>query len=94
MGREQRGARPVLVVSATAFDNATNMPVILPITNGGGFASGIGFATPISGIKTTGVVRCDQPRMIDLAARGGRVVDHLPGPILADVLARVKTIFN
>ncbi len=81
------------IVSATAFNNATKLPVILPITNGGAFASRIGFAVPISGIKTTGIVRCDQPRVVDLAARGGRMVDRLPRAILADVLERVTTIF-
>ncbi|MGA7824024.1 MAG: type II toxin-antitoxin system PemK/MazF family toxin, partial [Steroidobacteraceae bacterium] len=60
-GREQRGYRPVLIVSPAEFNAATKLPVILPITGGGAFARRIGFAVPISGIKTTGVVRCDQP---------------------------------
>ena len=41
--------------------------MILPISNGGAFARRLGFAVPVTGIKTTGVVRCDQPRVIDLA---------------------------
>ena len=61
-GREQQGYRPVVVVSPDAFNQATNLPVVLPITTGGAFAQRIGFAVPISGIKTTGVVLCDQPR--------------------------------
>jgi len=60
-GREQQGYRPVVVVSPDAFNQSTNLPVVLPITTGGAFAQRIGFAVPISGIKTTGVVRCDQP---------------------------------
>jgi mRNA interferase ChpB len=43
--------------------------VILPIATAGGLAQRIGFAVPISGIQTTGVVRCDQPRVLDLRAR-------------------------
>ena len=74
-GREQQGYRPVVVVSPDAFNKATNLPVVLPITTGGAFAQRIGFAVPISGIKTTGVVRCDQPRVLDLAARHGRKVE-------------------
>ena len=77
-GREQRGSRPVLVVSPTEFNEATKLPVVLPITNGGEFARRLGFAVAVTGIKTTGVVRCDQPRVIDLAARHGRKVDTLP----------------
>jgi len=93
-GREQRGHRPVLVVSPIEFNKATKLPVILPITNGGEFARRIGFAVPISGIKTTGVVRCDQPRVLDLQARSGTKVDTLPPIILDEVLARLVTLFE
>ncbi|HQT65505.1 MULTISPECIES: type II toxin-antitoxin system PemK/MazF family toxin [unclassified Acidiphilium] len=93
-GHEQRGNRPVLVVSPDAFNRLTQCPVILPITNGGDFARRVGFAVPISGIKTTGVVRCDQPRALDLNARNARKVDTLPAAILDDVLATVATLFE
>ena len=92
-GREQRGSRPVLLVSPTEFNEATKLPVVLPITNGGDFARRLGFAVPLTGIKTTGVVRCDQPRVVDLAARQGRKVDALPDAILDEVLAKVGTLF-
>ncbi len=93
-GREQRGSRPVLIVSPEAFNEATRLPVVCPITNGGDFARRIGFAVPISGIRTTGVIRCDQPRVLDLAARHGRKVDTLPDTIMQDVLARIVTLFE
>lgn len=93
-GHEQRGHRPVLVVSPGEFNEATKLPVILPIMNGGAFARRIGFAVPISGIKTTGVVRCDQPRVLDLQARHGRKVDTLPTEIMDEVLAKLATIFE
>jgi mRNA interferase ChpB len=93
-GREQRGSRPVLIVSPAEFNAATKLPVILPITNGGEFARRIGFAVPITGIKTTGVVRCDQPRVLDLAARNGRKVDTLPQALLDEVLAKIAPIFE
>ena len=93
-GREQRGHRPVLVISPAEFNEATKLPVILPITNGGEFARCIGFAVTISGIKTTGVVRCDQPRVLDVAARNGSKVDTLPPALLDEVLARVAPIFT
>ncbi|HEY7930009.1 MAG TPA: type II toxin-antitoxin system PemK/MazF family toxin [Steroidobacteraceae bacterium] len=93
-GHEQRGHRPVLIVSPTEFNAATDLPVVLPITNGGAFAERIGFAVPISGIKTTGIVRCDQPRVLDLKARHGRKVDTMPFAIMEEVMARVITIFE
>jgi mRNA interferase ChpB len=92
-GREQRGTRPVVIVSATAFNEATKLPVVVPITNGGGFARRLGFAVPITGIATTGIVRCDQPKVVDLAARNGRLVGALPPPVLAEVMAKVRPIF-
>jgi mRNA interferase ChpB len=93
-GREQRGSRPVLVVSATAFNIATQLPVVCPITNGGDFARRIGFAVTLNGIKTTGVVRCDQPRVLDLTTRHARKVDTLPVDLMDEVLARLNPIFQ
>ena len=68
--------------------------MILPITTGREFARRIGFAVPISGAKTTGFVRCDQPRVLDLNARSGRKVDTLPQGLIDEVLAKVITIFE
>jgi mRNA interferase ChpB len=93
-GREQQGHRPVLIVSPTEFNAATSLPVVLPITNGGDFARRIGFAVEIAGIKTTGLIRCDQPRVLDIAERGGRKVDTLPDALLDEVLAKVVTLFE
>lgn len=93
-GREQQGSRPVLIVSPLEFNQATKLPVICPITNGGDFARRIGFAVPITGITITGVVRCDQPRVLDLGARNGRKVDALPQEILDEVMARLLPIFE
>jgi len=93
-GREQRGSRPVLVVSPAEFNEATRLPVVCPITSGGDFARRIGFAVPITGIKTNGVVRCDQPRVLDLGARNARKVDTLPAPLMEEVLAKLAPIFE
>ncbi len=93
-GREQQGYCPVLVVSPDEFNEATRLPVIVPITTGGEFARRIGFAVPITGIKTSGIIRCDQPRMLDIAARNCRKVDTLPQAILDEVLAKLAPIFE
>jgi mRNA-degrading endonuclease toxin of MazEF toxin-antitoxin module len=88
--------RPVLIVSPEAFNRVTKLPVVLPITSGGNFARTAGFAVPLAtaGTKTTGVVRCDQPRTLDLSARGGRKLERIPGAILDEVLARISPIFE
>ena len=93
-GHKQRGHRPVVIISPTAFNIATKLPVILPITSGGEFARRISFAVPLAGVRITGVVRCDQPRVLDIHARGGKKVDSLPSEILDDVLAKTATLFQ
>ena len=47
-----------------------------------------------AGTKTTGVVRCDQPRALHLGARHGRKLGNVTDAILDDVLAKVATIFE
>lgn len=95
-GHEQRGRRPVLIASTEAFNRITKVPIVLPITSGGNFARTAGFAVPLTGAgtKTTGVVRCDQPRALDLAARGGKKLESIPEAIMNEVLARVSPIFD
>jgi len=92
-GHEQRGHRPVLIVSSKRFNRLTACPVVLPITSGGGFARRIGFLVELAGTQTTGVVRCDQPRAIDLDACNARRVESVPQPIMDEVLAKTGAIF-
>jgi mRNA-degrading endonuclease toxin of MazEF toxin-antitoxin module len=95
-GHEQQGTRPVLVVSPAAFNRLTKTPVVLPITTGGNFARTAGFAVSLAdaGTKTTGVIRCDQPRALDLGARNGRKLESAPAAILAEVLAKLAPLFE
>jgi mRNA interferase ChpB len=93
---EQKGRGPVLIVSPEAFNRVTRVPIVLPITSGGRFARVAGFAVPVAGagMRTTGVVRCDQPRALDVGARGGRRLQSIPDAIMDEVLARVAPIFE
>lgn len=95
-GHEQKGRRPVLIVSPEAFNQVTRVPVVLPITSGGSFARMAGFAVPLAGAgtRTTGVIRCDQPRALDLRARGGRRLESVPEAIMDEVLARLAPILE
>jgi mRNA-degrading endonuclease toxin of MazEF toxin-antitoxin module len=95
-GHEQQGMRPVLIVSPTAFNRLTRVPVVLPITSGGSFARTAGFVVPLmgAGTQTTGVVRCDQPRALDIGSRHGRKLENVPQTILDEVLARVAPLFE
>jgi mRNA interferase ChpB len=93
-GRGQQGSRPVLVVSPTEFNEATRLPVVCPITSGADVARRIGFAVEVTGIPTTGVIRCDQPRVLDLSAGRGRRVDSLPAALMDEVLARLTPLYT
>ena len=95
-GHEQKGRRPVLIVSPEAFNRVTKVPVVLPITSGGNFARTAGSAVALTGAgtKTTGVVRCDEPRALDLGARGGKKMENVPDAIMDEVLARLAPIFE
>ena len=95
-GHEHKGPRPVLVVSPEAFNRVTKVPIVVPITSRGNFARTAGFAVALAGAgtKTRGIIRCDQPRVLDLAARGGRKLEDLPDAIVDEVLARLTPIFE
>ena len=95
-GHEQQGTRPVLVVSASAFNRLTKTPVVLPITSGGSFARTAGFAVSLTGTgtNTSGVIRCDQPRALDLGSRNARKLESVPAEIVNEVLAKLAPIFE
>jgi mRNA interferase ChpB len=91
-----RDRRPVLIVSHAAFNRHNETPDNSPDHEAAVISRGQP-ASPLpltgAGIKTTGVVRCDQPCTLDLA-RGGRKLESLPDAIMDEVLARVSPIFE
>lgn len=93
---EQRGTRPVVVVSPAAFNKVTRTPVVLPITNGGEFARTRGFVVSLedAGTQTTGIVRCDQPLALDLRACNSKFVEAMPTAVIEDIMARLVTLFE
>ena len=95
-GHEQQGTRPVLIVSPAAFNKVTGTPVVLPITTGGSFARRRGFAVSLedAGTRTTGEIRCDQPRALDFEARKGKRLESVPESTMDDVLARLVAILG
>jgi mRNA interferase ChpB len=94
-GKEQRGLRPVLVVSDKEF-NRSGLMLICPVTQGGSQARFAGFAVSLmnTGTETQGVVMCNQPRTIDYAARAARFVEGVPDYVIDDVLARLQTLLE
>lgn len=89
-GREQAGARYVVIVSPKAF-NVLGTPLVCPITQGGNFARHAGFAVSLNGAgtETQGVVLCNQPRVLDLQARKARFIERMPDFVMDEVLAKL-----
>ena len=92
-GHEQKGTRPALVLSASAF-NVLGVALVAPITQGGDFARHAGFASPLSGAgtMTQGVALINQIRMLDLEARLAMRVETVPEHVVDDALARLRAI--
>ncbi|WP_137962981.1 type II toxin-antitoxin system PemK/MazF family toxin [Klebsiella variicola] len=95
-GHEQSGKRPVLIVSKATFNKLTRLPVVVPVTSGGNVARTAGFTVSLeeAGTKTTGVIRCDQPGTIDMAARNGKRLERIPDAVVNEVLARLDAILS
>ena len=94
-GKEQRGTRPVFVVSPSAF-NRRGLVIVLPVSQGAPVARSEGFACTLmgTGSKTQGVVVCDQPRTLDFAARNARYVESLPDAAVTDTLQRLAPLVS
>ena len=92
-GDEQKGMRPVLVLSTNAF-NALGLVLVAPVTQGGDFARHAGFAASLTGAgtKTQGVALVNQIRMLDLEARKAERVETVPEFVIEDALARLRAI--
>lgn len=95
VGHEQRGARPVLVLTTKAFNRLGDV-LVAPITQGGDFARYAGFAVTLTGTgcKTQGVALVNKIRMLDLVARKAHKVDRVPQEVIDDALGRLSALLE
>ena len=93
-GREQRGRRPVIVVTTAEF-NRHNAPIVCPILVGRvRKAQGLRRVPFRCRYKTDGVVLCNQPRVLDISARRGKRIERAPDSVVDEVLAALQDIFE
>jgi mRNA interferase ChpB len=94
-GKEQQGTRPVFVVSEEAF-NRSGLTLICPITQGGMQTRFAGFAVTLIGARTTtqGIVMSNQMRTIDMTSRHGKFIEIAPDLVVAEVLAKLRTLVD
>lgn len=89
-GREQAGHRPALVLSPKAYNQATSLALMCPITSK---VKGYPFETLIpDGLKVSGVILSDHLKSLDWRVRNATFADKVPERIVADVRLKLQTL--
>lgn len=88
---EQMGRRPALVVSHTAFNCKRGFAFVCPISNTRR-KNPFYVAIP-AGLAVTGIIMCDQLRLLDYRIRNAEFLGECPIFILEEVLLRIQPIF-
>jgi len=92
LGHEQRGYRPVLVVSATLFNQHTGFCWVVPIsTQQKGLPNEIRLP---DGLPILGTLLLSQLRAIDWRARPFSVACSVPPAFLEDISARLAAVIE
>lgn len=91
-GHEPAGRRPALVLSPSVYNQRSGLAVCCAISSR---VKGYPFEVLIPpGCPIQGVVLVDQIRTIDWRARHAKVECRLPGPALAEVLAKLAAVLQ
>jgi len=96
-GHEQRGRRPVMVVSVNALQSALGVALVCAVTSHGGRAVGArnDLEVPVPpGLPVKGVILPHQLRTIDTEARKATKVCSVPRATLQSTRARLKTLLG
>jgi mRNA interferase MazF len=88
-GHEQKGKRPALVLSIKPFNKNIQLILAAPITSR---VRGHGFEVPLAGKNISGVVLCQQIKMLDFKERGIQFVEKAPEEIVSQALAKIRAI--
>jgi len=84
IGHEQKGRRPVLVISNETFNNFSKLAIVCPITS---TDSKHPFHVKINeNTKTKGVILCDQARTLDIKARQYEYIENISEDVLSEVI--------
>jgi mRNA interferase MazF len=82
-GHEQKGRRPALVISNNSFNAVTKISaMVCPITN---TEKNMLFKIKLDNrTKTSGVVMCDQVKILDLSRRRAEYIETAPDEIVLE----------
>jgi len=90
IGHEQSDYRRALVISDERYNARTDLAIVCAITNQ---IKGWNIEVHIpNGLSVTGVILPDQVRTIDWRCRNAVVQDHVPDPVMEEVLAKLLLI--
>jgi len=91
-GHEQKGRRPVIVVSNSDFHLITGskLAMVCPITNTG--RANLLHVELDKQTHTTGFIMCEQAKVLDITTRNYKFIEEAPLAVLAKVLNRVQAI--
>lgn len=86
-GHEQKGRRPALVISNSAFNRATGLAIVCPITNTN---RNIPFHLPVpANSSLTGFVMAEQVKSVDYRTRQAELVEPAAVDFVDDVIALI-----
>lgn len=91
-GHEQMGRRPAVVISNNTFNRFSKMLMVCPITNTNKkhpFHIELDDRT-----KTTGVILCDQAKMLDLSARNAAFSEKLPDDLVEEMVDMIQSFIE
>jgi len=91
-GHEQKGRRPVIVVSNSDFHLITGskLAMVCPITNTG--RANLLHVELDKQTQTAGFIMCEQAKVLDITARNYKFIEAVPIAVLTKVLNRVQAI--
>ena len=89
-GHEQKGRRPAFVASNNTFNNfVKSAAMVCPITN---TDKNIPIQVKLTiDMKTSGVVMCDQTKILDLHSRNAEFIEKAPEDITAEVANIIRS---
>ncbi len=91
-GHEQSGRRPALVLSPGAYNAASGLALLCPITSR---IKGYPFEVLLpSDCPVQGVVLADQLKSLDWRIRRARLIGPAPGAVIDEALAKAHSLLD
>lgn len=90
IGREQQGRRPAIVLSGQAYNRASELAVLIPVTSK---RKGYPFEQPLpEGLKILGVALCDHIKSLDWQTRDIAFIEEVPAPTMQQIRAKIEAL--